>query len=204
MLSVAALFVLICRKHYQRHRRYRAVAEIDRLLDQLTDSELFHESNTAFHQRLRQYYAHDYLDLLYTWTRQFRQLPEAARETYCHNSARCGLFDRIPENLHSSDSAQICIALEVCGLATMTQYTAEVARYTWLPTYAPFACHAMVRMNFEDGMECMLRAYGHRLINNGELITICSEYSQQRLVEWATQSTHWPLPEALQKYWVTS
>lgn len=202
MLSVAGLFMLICRKHYQRRRRYRAVAEIDRLLNRVTDPELFHESNTEFHRRLKQYYAHDYLDLLYAWTRKCQQLNGAEREIFCNNSTRCGLFDRIPENLKGIEAAQICIALEVCGLAAMTQYAEQVTRYTWLPTYAPFACHAMVRMNFENGMECLFRAYGHQLINNGELITICSEFSQDKISAWATQSTHWPLPEALYQYGV--
>lgn len=202
MLSVAGLFLLICRKHYQRHHRYRTMAEIDRLLNQLLDPELFREPQTDFHERVRQYYVRNYLDLIYTWARQAQQLSNVEREIYCHNSERCGLFDRIPENLNSRDPARVCIALEVCGLARMTQYTDLALRLSWLPLYAPFACHALVRMNFEEGMPCVLRAYGHQLISSGELITICTEFSKHELTTWAKQTVHWPLPEVLYKYWV--
>ena len=204
MLSVAGLFFLICRKHYQRRQRYRAVTEIDRLLKQMTDPELFNESNVAFHERLRHYYDHNYVDLLYTWTRQFQKLTAVERDLYCNNSARCGLFDHISENLNDRDSAKVCISLEVCGLARMTSFAEQVMRYSWAPTFAPYACHALVRMNFDEGMPCVLRAYGHQLISNAELISICTEFSKDELTSWATQTAHWPLPEVLHKYWVSA
>lgn len=204
MLSVAGLFFLICRKHYQRRQRYRTMAEMDRLLQQLCDPELFRVANVNFHERVRHYYDRDYLDLIYTWTRQCQNLTRSERDIYCQNSARCGLFDRIPENLAGRDPARICIALEVCGLASMTRYMDLVLRFSWMPIYAPFACHALVRMNFDEGMACVLRAYGHQLISSVELITICAEFGKQELTAWATQTAHWPLPEVLRKYWINT
>ncbi len=205
MLSVLVLFALICQKHWQRRRRYRATAEIDRLLIQMSDPELFRESNQAFHDQLQAYYASDdYPDLLYAWTRRCQRLVGSERDIYCNNSNRCGLFDQLPENLSGHNPATICIALEVCGLAGMPRYIGVVESYSWQPVYAPFACHALVRMNFEEGMESLLRAYGHGYVNNSELLTICSEFSQQRLATWASQSTHWPMPEVLRQYWMAS
>ena len=204
MLSIIVLFLLICHKHYQRGCRYRIGTEIDSLLKQLTDPELFHDSNVAFHQRVRHYFQHNYIDLLYAWTRQCQKLSGTERIIYCNNAARCSLFEKIPDNLCGHDSAKICIALEVCGLANMIRYTALVEPYSWEHTYAPFACHALVRMNFAEGMECLLRAYGHQYVNNGELLTICSEYSKEQLQDWAIQSTRWPLPEVLRTHWITA
>lgn len=203
-LSVAGLFLLICWKHYQRRQRYRAMTEIEHLLNQLLDPDLFREPNHDFHAQLRQYYDQDYIDLIYTWTRICQKLPPGQRDIYCQNSARCSLFDRIPENLDGRDPARICIALEVCGLARMTRYTDLVLRFSWLPIYAPFACHALLRMNFEEGMACVLRAYGHQLISNAELLTLCAEFSKHELTAWATQTGHWPLPEVLGKYWISA
>lgn len=204
MSSVIVLFLLICRKHYQRHIRYIANQEIDQLLLQLKSPELFRESNVEFHHRLRHYYDRDYLDLLYAWVRICQQLLPRDRDVFVANSERCGLYERIPQNLNNSHAARICVALEVCGLAKLTNFIEEVERYTWRRIYAPFACHALVRMNFEEGMESLFRAYGHQLVNNAELLIICAEVTQDRVALWAKQSSRWPLPEVLQKYWVRS
>lgn len=203
MLSVVCLFLLICRKHYLRHKRYTATRHIDLLLAQMTDQELFAQTNHAFHSQLAGFYKTDYLDLLYAWVRYFQALVPEQRISYLQNSSRCGIYDRLPENLSESDPARICISLEVCGLAGLIQYVAEIERYSWLPIYAPFACHALVRLNFDEGMKSLFRAYGHRLINNAEMLIICSEYTPSHLSTWATESGHWPLPTVLQEYWIS-
>lgn len=200
MLSVAILFALICRKHYERYKRYKALAEIENLLDQIANPELFQGVNFIFHERLRYFYERDNLDLMYAWAKKCKALSADARTIYCNNSARLGLFNRIPAYLASSNSSRICIALEVCGLADIREYIEEVGRYSWLPVYAPFACHALVRINFDEGMKSLFRAYGHQIISNSELLNICSEFSSMKLNAWAVESMHWPLPRVLNEY----
>lgn len=202
MLSVLVMFVLICRKHYQRNQRYQKMAEIERLLVVMTDLELFIEKQPEFHSRLRYFYENNYLDLLYAWTRKCQGLTDSVREIFCNNAARCGLFEKIPENLNDKSPSKVCIALEVSGLAQLTQFTCLVERFSWEPIYAPFACHALVRMNFSEGMRSVFRAYGHTLLNNSEMLAICSEYSPSQLLEWANETGNWPMPKVLTTYWV--
>lgn len=204
LLSVALLFILICRKHWQRKKRHREAIEIDRLLECLTDASLFHESNHQFHGQLRHYFGHNYLDLLYAFARTGRRLSGKRLDTYYLNASRCGLFEQIPLNLKSNNPEKICIALEICGLAGLQQFINIVENYSWQPIYAPFACHALVRLNFSDGMASLFRAFGHKLVNNSELLIICGEIEKDKLVSWASESCHWPLPEVLEKYWITS
>lgn len=204
MFSMLLLFVLICRKHWQRRKRLEATVEIDKILGKMSDQGLFRETNRAFHGRLRYYYEHDYLDLLYACVRHCQALSGQELETYRNNAVRCGLFDRIPKNLRGSDAARICIALEICGLAGLRQYVADIEPYSWQPVFAPFACHALVRLDFADGMESLFRAYSHNLVNNCELLMICSEFGRSELVAWASQSSHWPLPVVLHQYWMTA
>lgn len=204
LLSVLLIFVLICRKHYQRNQRYRKMAEIECLLDSLKDPELFAAKQIEFHRRLRYFYENNYLDLLYAWTRKCQALTGIDREIYCNNAARCGLLDKIPENLNDKSPAKVCIALEVSGLAKLAQFTSLVEQFSWEPVYAPFACHALVRMDYSEGMRSVFRAYGHKLLNNSEVLAISSEYTQAQIVEWARETGHWPLPLVLTTYWVCS
>lgn len=202
LLSVVVLFALICRKHWQREKRHREAYEIERLLKCLTDTGLFHQSNQRFYAKLHGFIDHHYLDLLYAFARISRTLSGKDLETYYVNAVRCGLFEQIPHNLISTNPEKICIALEICGLAGLRQHINIIENYSCQPVYAPFACHALVRLNFDEGMASLFRAFGHNVVNNAELLIICSEFDQQKLVAWAFESSHWPLPEVLQKYWI--
>lgn len=204
LLSITVLFILICRRHWRRSKRHQEAIEIDRLLERLKDASLFHESNHQFHHRLHRYYDHNYLDLLYAFAKTGRTLTGKNLETFNNNASRCGLFEQIPLNLKSKNPEKICIALEICGLAGLQQYIHAVENYSWQPVFAPFACHALVRLNFPEGMASLFRAFGHKLVNNSELLTICSEFEKAQLVIWASETSHWPLPEVLQKHWITS
>lgn len=200
MINVLGLFLLICHKHYQRWRRQLATVEIDKLLSQLVDPELFHEKNQRFHELLKFYFRTDYLDLLYAWVHERLRLAGASAEVYIDNSARCGLFDGISRNLEDKKPERVCIALEVSGLANLRQYIGQVEKFTWSKIYAPFACHALVRIDFEMGMESLFRAYGHKMVNNAELLTICAEIDPVKLQVWSKEDLRWPLPEVLQMY----
>ena len=202
MVTVLGLFILISHKHYQRWRREQATVQINKLLSQLVDPELFRETNPEFNNRLNFYYRTDYLDLLYAWVRKRLGLNDFIAQIYIDNSARCGLFDQISRNLEEKKPERVCVALEVCGLASLRTYSIYVEKFTWSKGYAPFACHALVRIDFEAGMESLFRAYNHKLVNNAELLTICAEIDPVMLRDWSRESLHWPLPEVLQRYLV--
>lgn len=202
MLSVVMLFLLICWKHWRRYRRYKSTVGINQLLERLPDPDLFREPNLDFHAELKSCLENDYLDLIYAWVRFAQKLESAPAAMFIQNSARCGMFDLIGRNLGGSDPARICVALEVCGLARLSTYVPQVEGYTWKAIYAPFACHALVRMDFQEGMSALFRAYGRGLVNNAELLIVCSEFDKSALLDWAKETLHMPLPEVLRKYWV--